>query len=372
MVALFVICGASVTQSLFMTEAPMSVIAYGIKANFLHFPLIFVIPKVFTINDVVKMGRWVLILSMPMAVLMAVQFLADPNDYWNYGPGGSEGAQIRGGEGRIRPPGYFSFITGAAQFLALASSITLFGMLRKGVYSMPLLVGSGLAIFISASVSSSRLTLGSIGLVFIMLGVAYLFNKRLPKRIIRLIIPIGIILLVATNLDIYSEGKIAFESRLTETGDFEASWGERATTWIQRIFGDFTSSLTASRDAPFFGHGLGMGTNVGARLVSGRVYFQLAEDEWSRIVLENGVLLGYAYLFLRMAIVFQLFGYATRAARRDMFFPLLLFGCCFLLILTGQVGQSTTMGFLALGGGLTLAAARMPPKRRLPTRHSHL
>ena len=304
MVALFIICGASVTQSLFMTEAPMAVIGYGVKANFLHFPMIFVIPKVFTIYDVVKIGRWVLMLSIPMAVLMAMQFLADPNDFWNYGPGGREGAQIRGGEGRIRPPGYFSFITGAAQFLALASSVALFGMLRKGVYSMPLLVGSGMAIFISAAVSSSRLTLGSIGLVFMMLGVAYLFNKRLPKRLIRLLIPIGIILLVATNLDIYSEGKIAFESRLTETGDLDASWGERATTWTQRVFGDFTSSLSASGYAPFFGHGLGMGTNVGARLVSGQAHFQLAEGEWSRIVLENGVFLGYAYLFLRLAIVF--------------------------------------------------------------------
>ncbi len=135
-----------------------------------------------------------------MAFLMAMQFLSDPNDFWNYGPGGREGAQIRGGEGRIRPPGYFSFITGAAQFLALATSMALFGMLRKGVYSMPLLVGSGMAIFISAAVSSSRLTLGSIGSVFIMLGVAYLFNKRLPRRLIRLLIPIGIILMVATNL----------------------------------------------------------------------------------------------------------------------------------------------------------------------------
>jgi len=368
MVVLLGICAASVTQSLFMTEAPMSVIAYGVKANFLHFPLIFVIPKVFSIREVVKIGRWVLILSIPMAVLMGIQFLADPNDYWNYGPGGREGAQIRGGEGRIRPPGYFSFITGAAQFLALASAVTLFGMLRKGVYSMPLLVGSGMAIFISAAVSSSRLTLGSIGLVFMMLGVAYLFNNRLPKRLVRLLIPIGIILLVATNLDIYSEGKIAFESRLTETGDLEATWGERATTWTQRVFGDFTSSLSASSYAPFFGHGLGMGTNVGARLVTGQVQFQLAEGEWSRIVLENGVFLGYAYLFLRLAIVFQLFGHATRAARKDMFFPLLLFGSCFLNILTGQSGQTTTMGFIALGGGLTLAASRMPPKRLQPQR----
>ncbi len=363
MVALFAICGISVIQSLFMTDAPLAVIAYGVKANFLHFPLIFVIPNVFSIRDVVKIGRWVMILSIPMGMLMIMQFLADPNDFLNRGPGGIEGAQIRGGEGRIRPPGYFSFITGAAQFLAISSSVVLFGMLRKGVYPIPLLVGSGLAIVISAAVSSSRLALGNIGLVVMMLGIAYLFNSRIPKRLVRLLLPLGIILLVATNLDIYSEGKIAFESRLTETGDLDATWGERASTWTQRVFGDFTSSFSAAEYATFFGHGLGVGTNVGAKLVSGKVSFLLAEGEWARIVLESGPLTGYAYLFLRIAIIFQLFGSATRAARKDLVLPLLLFGACFLIILTGQIGQTTTMGFAALGGGLTLAACRIPGKQ---------
>lgn len=356
MIAWLVLCMLTVIQSLFFTDASLLVIAYGVKANFLHFPLIFVIPQVFAISDVVKIGRWVLILSIPMALLMVVQFLADTNDFWNYGPGGKGGSQLRGGEGRIRPPGFFSFITGAAQFLALTSAVVLFGFLRRGVYPIVLLVVSGLAVVLSTAVSSSRLALGSIGIVFMMLGVAYLYNKQLPKRLVKIFIPIGFIMLVATNLDIFSEGRIAFESRLADTGDLDATWAERANSWTGRVFGDFTSSWSASKAAPFFGHGIGMGTNVGARLVSGKMYFQLAEGEWARIVLESGFLLGYIYLFLRIAIIVEIYRRAAQAVRQGNLLPLLLFGSCFMLILTGQVGQATTMGFTGMGGGLVLAA----------------
>lgn len=366
MIGIVAIAAVSVILSLFFTEAPLLVIGYGVKANFLHLPLIFIIPKVLSPTDTVKMGRWLLIFSIPMIFIMALQFQSGPDDFWNYGPGATPNSQIRGGHGHIRPPGYFSFITGVAQFLSIVTAFVLYGFLKKNAYRMVLLISAGVAVVLSAAISSSRLALGSIGLVFLALGVAYFFNRKLPSLTVRLLVPAGLILLVVTNLDIYEEGKIVFENRLDETGDLEATWSERATSWTERMFGDIIGSYHATLEAPFFGYGLGMGTNVGARVVSGRLFFQLAEGEWSRIIMESGVIAGYFYLALRTTIAVFLFRQAIRETRRDNILPLLLFGSCFFLILFGQFGQATTLGFAVLGAGLTLAACtpRTPRKRR--------
>jgi len=45
-----------------------------------------------------------------------------------------------------------------------------------------------------------------------------------------------------------------------------------------RTVNGFTNPTYFIREAPFFGHGIGTGSNVGARLTSGTVGFNLAEE----------------------------------------------------------------------------------------------
>ena len=345
--------------SLFAEKGNLVVMLYGIKANFLHLPLIFLIPKIFSLQDVIKTGKWVLYLSLPMVVLMVLQFNASPDDFWNYGPGATPGSQMPGEMGKIRPPGLFSFITGAAQFLALAASFIIYGFFKRGVYVRAILYMSGVALVICTAVSTSRLVLGSIGLVMTMIGIVYYFNHNLvSKRIFSLIVSAGLIMLVATNMDIYEEGRIVFQARLERTGDAQVGMVGKAANWTERVFSDFTSGYKAMTVAPFFGHGLGVGTNVGARLMTGELGFLLAEGEWARVFLEIGPVLGLFYIILRISICVYLFKVAAFSARSGNFLPMLLFGSCFLLIITGQFGQATTLGFAVFGAGLTLAASR--------------
>ena len=350
--------------SLLGENVNLVVMLFGLKANFLHLPLVFLIPSVFDQRDVVRMGRWILFLSIPMAFLMVLQFNADPNDFLNYGPGASPGAQLEATMGKIRPPGFFSFITGAAQFLALLSAFLLYGFLQKATYNRLLLIISGICIVLCTAVSSSRLVLGSIGLVMMTLGLLYLFNRRITRGLIRMIIPVGIILLIATNLDIYQEGRIVFSSRLELTGDLERSFTEKAANWSQRVFGDIAGGFKAAKEAPILGHGLGIGTNVGAKVLRGRLSFLLAEGEWARVILEIGPIFGFAYMFLRLSMIVHLFRQAALSARHGQSLPMILFGSCALLFITGQFGQATTVGFTILAGGLTLAATRIPSARK--------
>ena len=47
---------------------------YGFRSNFLHLPLIFLMPRVLRPEDVKRIGWWILILLVPMSLLMVAQF----------------------------------------------------------------------------------------------------------------------------------------------------------------------------------------------------------------------------------------------------------------------------------------------------------
>src|SRR6476646_3762950 len=52
------------------------VTGFGFRSNYLHLPLIFIIGKVFDHDDLLKLGKWFLLGSLPMALLLAIQFNA--------------------------------------------------------------------------------------------------------------------------------------------------------------------------------------------------------------------------------------------------------------------------------------------------------
>lgn len=341
------------SQNLFVT-------AYGFDSMFFHLPLIFVIPKVMTRANVIRVGLWVLILSLPMAALMVAQFRSSPDALINCGVSGSIGNQIRGAMGKVRPPGFFTFITGAAQFLALTTAFIIYGFWKKRTYSWPLLIGAGVSLVVAAVVSTSRLALGGIGTVLVMVGVVVLYDRKGLTKVLGMLVPIGLILVVATNLDVFQEGREVFEVRLEEAGDKGAGVVGTATNWTARAFGDLYAGFAAIENAPLFGAGLGVGTNVGARILSGQYGFLLAEGEWARVVLELGPILAIPYLLLRVCIAFKLFNISAQSAREGNALPLLLFGGCALLMVIGQFSQVTTLGFAVLQAGLCLASANVP------------
>lgn len=109
--------------------------------------------------------------------------------------------------------------------------------------------------------------------------------------------------------------------------------------------------------APFFGHGIGVGSNVGARILSGQVGFLLAEDEWGKSFLELGPLLGGSFIIYRIALAIFLFlvGFRALFTHRDPL-PLGLWAACAPTILLHQWAPPTLLGFAVFGGGLILAS----------------
>ena len=84
----------------------------------------FAIGAIFTVDDVIKVGKVTLWISIPMAVLIGLQFYSPQSAWVNRGVGGDEsGAGFTGALGYFRPPGTFSFTNGNAFFFALVSHV---------------------------------------------------------------------------------------------------------------------------------------------------------------------------------------------------------------------------------------------------------
>src|SRR5580704_17833179 len=147
MVAYFLLLTGFTLLALFQMVAGLGggplVAIYGLRTDFLHLPLIFLIPQVFSYGDVVKLGRWILILSIPMAGLMMWQFRSPP-DRWINATTIADAQQITFTLGKIRPAGTFSFANGAVHFFILTTAFLIYGLAQSRVPYPRWLLGAAL------------------------------------------------------------------------------------------------------------------------------------------------------------------------------------------------------------------------------------
>lgn len=355
----FVFLMAAFTQYIFMGETNPLVAAYGLRTNFLHLPLIILISMVLTRADLEKFGTYLLLAAGPMAVLMVLQFRAAPDDFINRTASG-EGSQIASAMGKIRPPGTFSFITGAVQFFTLVSAFAFsFGM--TGTRKMKILAAiAGCSVVSALAVSGSRLAIISVGIVGMTFGAACLADVRLIRRAWQIAV-VGVVIGAGIAMtDFFDEGVQVMTTRVENATETEESGGGMSG----RVADGFLEPFRLMGSTPMLGYGLGMGTNVGAMLISGRAEFLLSEGEWSRLVLESGALLGSIYVLLRIGITLWMGKLSWLRARVGDALAILLFGAFAPNFVNGNFGQPTTLGFSVLGAGFCLAACRTWPNTR--------
>lgn len=343
---------AGLVATVYTDFSNISVVLFGLRTNFLHLPLIFLIPKVFDRTDVLRFGRVVLLLALPMALLMAAQFAVGPEAFLNRGAG-EDASQIISVFGRIRPAGTFSFVNGTSLFFALSTASLLYGFLQPGVYSRPLLTAAGFALPIALAVSGSRSTILGVALVFAAMFVGLLLQPRLARGAVRVALFIGFAGLSLSFLPTFNEALNVTTTRLELASTAEGGLA-------QRFIGSYQDTFNGLLSVPLLGYGLGMGTNAGAALLGLKGRFLLAEAEWPRVVRESGPILGFGYILLRLAIAVWMGKLALRCVSTGNLLPLLSFAACGLNIISGQFGQPTSLGFAVFGGGLCLAAMRVP------------
>ncbi len=346
-----------------LQDAPV-VALFGFQADFLHLPLIFVMPRVLDLRDVRQFGFWTLVFSIPMALLMVLQFQAAPTSVLNAGAAGSVNGQISAALGHIRPAGTFTFISGPAAFFPFVAAFLLIGPFLNLNYPRWLQTASLLALIVGAGVSSSRSLAAAVGIVIACAIVGgtilqpFLVSQRVIIRIAQGAVLLAIVGFAVSHLPVFNAGLETFSARVATASGGEASTGG----FTGRIISGYTGPIELLAKAPLLGSGLGLGTNAGSALVNaGEVKYMLAEDEWSRVLLESGPVIGGAYLLLRVGLVVWLVWVSIKMGQQRNVLPFLLLGCCAPSLVSGQFGQPTELGFAVFGGGLTLAAMHLFP-----------
>jgi hypothetical protein len=330
-------------------QANWMVTLYGLRTDYLQIPLIFLIPQILNRDDIVEMGRFILYMSLPIAVLVIIQFRSPVDSLVNKGA-------FHTHYGTVRPSGPFSFIPGLVAYYAVVASFLFYGYLQARTYKIWLIAAVTFMLLLSAGCSGSRSCLVSIAIVT---GVAILCVVTRGKGGAGLIVAavvIGLLVPVLSSLTIFQEGSSQLLRRFQDAATVEDQTGG----FVGRYANTMLVPLSAIDSVPLFGNGLGLGTNGGSGLLRGDREFIGPEDEWGRLIFECGPVFGLLLILFRTALAATLAKRAYDAFRHGNLLPMLIFAGCGLLILNGQWGVPTTLGFAVFGGGLTLAACEEP------------
>lgn len=326
---------------------------FGARANFLHVPLIFLIPQVFGPVEVRRLGQALLAVAVPMAILTTLQFRSSPDSWINLGA-------MKTHYGSVRPSGTFSFVTGMVCYTGLLASVVACSYTQLSHYRTGYVVAGTLSLITMLACSGSRSAIIGVLIVVVGLVASTLVSVSARRAVIAAAIVFGGALWMLEGTQFYEQGVDQLTRRFE---DASRAAGGMKESILLRYFLDLWLPFATVDQVPAWGHGLGLSTTAGAALMTGERRFLAWEGEWGRLIFEAGPILGIAFIGLRIGIFTHLLRRSLAASRLGVPAPLLLFCTAGLQVLNGQWGPPTTLGFAVFTAGLCLAAC--PPTHPL-------
>jgi hypothetical protein len=334
----------------------MAVAIYGTRILLIHFPLMFLIGSIFNRDDVIKFGKMMLAISIPMLLLIAVQFYSPQTSFINRGVGGDlSGGGFSGALGYFRPPGTFSFTSGNTQFWSVVGLFVIYFWLNPSGVNRILLIAASICLIASVPLSISRTLIFQIVIIVFFAFISVSKNPRYIGRMLLAVIGIIIAIMLLNKLDFFQKSTEALVSRYT---DASATEGGLEGTLGNRFLGGLLGAIQQTNQ-PFFGYGIGMGTNVGAKLLTGDVEFLIAEEEWGRLIGEMGTVMGIIVITIRLSFCIKAAWLSFRRLTVNDILPWIILSMAFVFIAQSQWAQPTTLGFSTLIGGLLISSLKI-------------
>jgi hypothetical protein len=163
------------------------------------------------------------------------------------------------------------------------------------------------------------------------------------------------------QIPLVQSGIITFTTRWNQAALSEGGGsGSGAVAVKYRTTEGFVGVFDTSSKAPFWGMGMGRGSNFAVSYMGGES-LALGESAWDREVNELGSLFGLGFLFLRVIATATIGVMSFRALRRNIVLPLYLLPVSSIAILIGNLDQPTSQGFLVVSAFLSCASFRADP-----------
>lgn len=344
----------SIFTAVFFGHGNLLVALYGARILLFHFPVMYVIGSIFTRDDLIKLGKFTVVISIFMTILLILQFYSPQSAWVNRGVGGDmKGAGYDGAMGFSRPPGTFSFTTGTTMFYSFLSPFIFFFWLYPKSINRLILSVATIGLLVAIPLSISRGLFFQVALTTLFTVIA---TFRKPEYIGKLLIAIiGIVLafLILSQTSTFSTAIEVFSARFETASGIEG--GLKGTLIDRFLLGTFGygPSLYAQ---PYFGYGIGMGTNVGSQLLTGSTTFLIAEGELARELGELGPLLGIILILIRIGLTLKIIKGSYKKLSMGDLLPWLLLSYGLLDVAQGGWAQPTSLGFCIMIGGLLLAS----------------
>ncbi len=354
LISIITIALFSFIATFFSGHGDFIVALFGLRIFILHLPLIFIIGNIFNKEDTLKIGKFLLFISIPMCGLILLQFYSPQSAFINRGIGGDEtGGGFSGAMGYLRPPGTFSFISGSTTFFSICACFNLYFILNAREINRFLLTLSVLALLIAIPISISRTLLFQVIISALLTFIIITKQKKFRTNIIIAVISTLVLFELIQNFNFYNTAIEVLRVRLERANTAE---GGIESVFIDRYLGGLVNAILNSVNQPFFGYGLGFGSNVGSMLLTNSRTFLISEGEWGKTIGEMGPLFGLSIIALRLGITLKLIKKAFEFVSRNEILPYILLTYGIFTIPQGSFSQPTSLGFIVVLGGIIIAS----------------
>lgn len=356
----------AVITSMTIPHEKLSVIVFGARIFMLYIPCIFIISKIITVKDIYLIGRIFIYLSIPMTILVILQFFSPQSAWVNRGIGGSlDGSGFGGAMGYYRPAAIFSFTQGYINFQGFVCTFLVAYIFdRKAQLLAPIkpsiLFGAIIMYIITIPISISRAHLFQTIVIILFLILALLLTRKSLKKLaisIFILIFIIPILLQIESVQLFLE---VFLSRFENAQNSEGNilQGTIGNRWFGAMLRPWTL------DVPTWGYGIGTGTRVGLSMIKSNI---ITDEDWTRIIYESGLLLGGSFILLRLYLTIKIALRSLKLTHKNVdIMPLIFLPCTLFFLPQGPLGATVSLGFtiIAVAFSLTIINKKNTWKRK--------
>lgn len=335
---------------------------YGFRIWFFHIPYIFIMSNKLNREDLIRICKFLILVFIPMTVLYVMQWGAPPSSILNASMGGGVEEQgVQATYGAVRPSGTFGHCVGSSYYNPLIVSlfcVTLFSSYYKHIFSKKHFLIFAVAVVLCLITSVSRgaviqsiLTVLFIASITILLGNTKTFTKTIVG-----VIGLFLLFLVLSNVSIEGKSIVApitdrFEMAAEQEGGTSGVMSSRVLEPYK-----FWNDKGILLDPPFFGYGLGAGSNFGTQTLHIVNSFYSDSQAWglgehsSQIVTnEMGFLFGGIVFVLRIGFcMFLFFSCIKKLKQNKDILPITLWTLSITYFGTGNLNLTMTLGWIVI------------------------